>query len=134
MIKVPPRGVAAAASFALSNNVCMQQVQQCVTLAQHPAACWVVHSASTAAAAPAEQTPITVLVAAGIGVAGQALGAYLLSTEMIGASWRGVAGIITQARISNLTFNVANDGSTVELAKQEVHGQLTCMHMRFIWS
>lgn len=32
----------------------------------------------------------------GIGVAGQALGAYLLSTEMIGPSWRGVAGILTQ--------------------------------------
>jgi hypothetical protein len=33
---------------------------------------------------------------AGIGVAGQALGAYLLATEMIGPTWRGVAGIITQ--------------------------------------
>jgi hypothetical protein len=37
-----------------------------------------------------------VCVAAGIGVAGQALGAYLLSTEMVGPQWRGVAGIITQ--------------------------------------
>lgn len=38
----------------------------------------------------------SVCVAAGIGVAGQALGAYLLSTEMVGPQWRGVAGIITQ--------------------------------------
>lgn len=45
------------------------------------------------------------LVAAGIGVAGQALGAYLLSTEMVGATWRGVAGIITQVSTSNLALN-----------------------------
>lgn len=32
----------------------------------------------------------------GIGIAGQALGAYVLATEMIGPSWRGAAGICTQ--------------------------------------
>uniref|UniRef100_A0A383VW07 Major facilitator superfamily (MFS) profile domain-containing protein n=1 Tax=Tetradesmus obliquus TaxID=3088 RepID=A0A383VW07_TETOB len=32
----------------------------------------------------------------GIGVAGQALGSFMLSTEMLGPTWRGVAGIITQ--------------------------------------
>jgi MFS family permease len=36
----------------------------------------------------------------GIGVAGQALGAYILATEMIGPSWRGAAGILSQVRKS----------------------------------
>jgi hypothetical protein len=35
---------------------------------------------------------------AGIGVAGQALTCYILATEMIGPSRRGIAGIITQVR------------------------------------
>ena len=45
------------------------------------------------------------LLHAGIGVAGQALGAYLLSTEMVGPMWRGVAGIITQ--VSSLLWHSA---------------------------
>lgn len=32
----------------------------------------------------------------GIGVAGQALGSFMLSNEMLGPTWRGVAGILTQ--------------------------------------
>jgi OCT family organic cation transporter-like MFS transporter 4/5 len=36
---------------------------------------------------------------AGIGVAGQALTCYILATEMIGPSRRGIAGIITQVRL-----------------------------------
>lgn len=43
---------------------------------------------------------------AGIGVAGQALGAYLLSTEMIGPAWRGVAGILTQVGCTCLVLSV----------------------------
>ncbi len=32
----------------------------------------------------------------GIGAAGQALTAYILSTESVGPSWRGTAGVATQ--------------------------------------
>jgi hypothetical protein len=36
------------------------------------------------------------MCAAGIGVAGQALGSFMLSNEMLGPKWRGVAGILLQ--------------------------------------
>lgn len=50
--------------------------------------------------------PVTTCGCAGIGVAGQALGSFLLATEMIGPSLRGVAGIITQVDSSILLHSV----------------------------
>jgi hypothetical protein len=74
-----------------------------------------------------------VLVAAGIGVAGQALGAYLLSTEMVGASWRGVAGIITQVRMPNLALNAANDCQSKRFSVSFLVSfkQVTCIMQAF---
>jgi MFS family permease len=72
--------------------------------------------------------------ATGVGVAGQALGAYLLATEMIGPSWRGAAGIITQC------FFIAGEFALVIIAValpswrgQFAAGALLCAASALLW-
>jgi hypothetical protein len=50
------------------------------------------------------------LLAAGIGVAGQALGSFMLSNEMLGPKWRGVAGILLQVGLVSLAVGMAMFG------------------------
>lgn len=61
----------------------------------HPSLCTSLRSClNSSPSSPSAGNILTML--AGIGVAGQALGAYLLATEMLGPTWRGSAGILTQ--------------------------------------
>jgi len=70
------------------------------------------------------------VLSSGIGVAGQALGAYLLSTEMIGPSWRGVAGILTQVCIDCIVCGILCDWQAMCLGISCCVHDVSCVILR----